>query len=84
MTAVIKKQFCFSQLLRCSVQAATRVQPGHDGQLRKKQHYAPQTTVRWSLMLQIFAPGKVHTPVADHIAKHTASIVRSAAEDKIM
>jgi len=35
-------------------------------------------------MLQIFAPGKVHTPVADHIAKHTASIVRSAAEDKIM
>ena len=35
-------------------------------------------------MLQTFAPGKVHTSLADHTAKHTASIVRSAAEEKIM
>jgi hypothetical protein len=35
-------------------------------------------------MLQTFAPGKMHNPLADHIAKDTASSVHIAAEDTIM
>ena len=64
VTALIKKQCCFShvpQLLRCSVQAATQVQPGQDGQPRWKQHSGPQAPTRQSLMLQTFLPGKMHT-----------------------